>query len=85
MISLKVVFPLFLILIDVQADADTNKSLEWTNVELIPRDQLCLLCHAVIKKFQDENNKNPEEFKNVSFFQILFKYVTEFANFVRVT
>ncbi|KAI6183617.1 hypothetical protein M3Y97_00507700 [Aphelenchoides bicaudatus] len=46
-------------------DSDTNsKDAEWSNMELIPRDQLCLLCHSVITKFQQASNKNPEQFKN---------------------
>jgi hypothetical protein len=48
-------------------DSDTNnKDSELPNMELIPRDQLCLLCHSVITKFQQASNKNPEQFKNVS-------------------
>jgi hypothetical protein len=50
-------------------DSDTNsKDSEWSNMELIPRNQLCLLCHSVITKFQQASTKNPEQFKNASDF-----------------
>ncbi|KAI6223216.1 hypothetical protein M3Y95_00866000 [Aphelenchoides besseyi] len=42
------------------ASAETNL----TDFELIPKDQLCSLCHSVIAKFQQENAKNSEQFKN---------------------
>lgn len=53
-------------------DSDSNsKNSEWSSMELIPRDQLCLLCHSVITKFQQAGTKNPEQFKNVGNFSSL--------------
>jgi hypothetical protein len=51
----------------VTVDGDTTKEPELSNFEFIPKDQLCLLCHSVITKFQQASNKNPAQFKNVSF------------------
>lgn len=50
----------------VDGEANSGNKDEWANMELIPRDQLCLLCHSVITKFQQASNTNPEQFKNVS-------------------
>jgi hypothetical protein len=50
----------------IVVDRDSGKSSELENLEFIPREQLCLLCHTVIGKFQQASAKNPEQFKNVS-------------------
>ena len=50
----------------VDGDANAEKQKAWANMELIPHNQLCLLCQSIITKFQQENTKNPDQFKNVS-------------------
>lgn len=45
---------------------DLNTNADWQHFELIPKSELCALCHSVIGHFQESRRDNPAEFKAVS-------------------